>query len=132
MNIIKRLCTSFIDSLYRMILSCKNNIAVDAKIINVKRVKIGNRTSISFNSVLWADGKELVIGSNSTIHPYVYMRLYGGSINIGNNVYINPFSILYGHGGLTIGNDVLIAGHVMIIPANHLYLDKNKTIIEQG
>ena len=31
----------------------------------------------------------------------------------------NPFSIVYGHGGVKIGNGVRIAAHTVVIPANH-------------
>lgn len=40
--------------------------------------------------------------------------------------------MLYGHGGLTIGNDVLIATHVVIIPANHVFERRDVTISAQG
>ncbi|PZO38721.1 MAG: acyltransferase [Pseudanabaena frigida] len=57
---------------------------------------------------------------------------YGGNISIGSNCSINPYTIIYGHGGTKIGNNVLIAGHCMIIPNNHVYKDRSKTIWEQG
>lgn len=44
---------------------------------------------------------------------------YGGHIRIGDNCSINPFTIVYGHGGVRIGNGVRIAAHTVIIPANH-------------
>lgn len=44
---------------------------------------------------------------------------YGGDISIGDNCSINPFSIVYGHGGVRIGNGVRIAAHTVVIPANH-------------
>jgi acetyltransferase-like isoleucine patch superfamily enzyme len=47
---------------------------------------------------------------------------------IGNNVSINPYTILYGHGGLKIGNNTRIAAHVMVIPAEHNYEDRNTLI----
>jgi len=57
---------------------------------------------------------------------------YGGYIEIGDYCNINPFAILYGHGGLKIGNNVLIAAHTVIIPANHTFNDKNQLIRSQG
>jgi acetyltransferase-like isoleucine patch superfamily enzyme len=40
---------------------------------------------------------------------------------------------LYGHGkGLVIGNNVLIAGHCLIIPANHIFTRKDIPINKQG
>jgi acetyltransferase-like isoleucine patch superfamily enzyme len=44
---------------------------------------------------------------------------YGGDINIGHDCSVNPFAIVYGHGGVKIGNGVRIAAHSVIIPANH-------------
>ena len=44
---------------------------------------------------------------------------YGGDISIGDNCSLNPFAIVYGHGGVRIGDDVRIAAHTVIIPANH-------------
>ena len=39
----------------------------------------------------------------------------------GDNCSINPYCIIYGHGGLEVGNNVRIAAHTTIIPANHKY-----------
>jgi len=47
---------------------------------------------------------------------------YGGSIKIGNDCSINPYTIIYGHGkGVSIGDKVLIAAHTLIIPSNHTF-----------
>lgn len=132
MRLLSNISTRTLDIVYRVLLSIRYNVSIYANIINPRAVSIGRNTSVSFNSVLWADGNCITIGNNCTIHPYAYLRLYGGRITIGNNVYINPYSILYGHGNLIIGNNVLIAGHSMIIPANHNYQERNRTIIEQG
>ncbi|MBW4481634.1 MAG: acyltransferase [Tildeniella torsiva UHER 1998/13D] len=53
-------------------------------------------------------------------------------MEIGNNCSINPFSIIYGHGGVNIGNDVLIAAHVVIIPSNHNFDSLQHPIRTQG
>jgi acetyltransferase-like isoleucine patch superfamily enzyme len=74
----------------------------------------------------------MVIGENTIIHEFTYLRLYGGFIYIGNNCSINPFCVIYGHGGLKIGNNVRIAAHCTIIPANHIYANPSIPIVEQG
>ncbi|MEQ1554451.1 MAG: acyltransferase [Ferruginibacter sp.] len=57
----------------------------------------------------------------------------GGSIKIGNNCSINPYTIIYGHGkGVVIGDNVLIAAHCVIIPANHKFDRKDIPIKLQG
>lgn len=44
---------------------------------------------------------------------------------------MNPYSILYGHGGLIIGNGVRIAAHTVIVPANHRFDDTTRPIRQQ-
>jgi len=56
---------------------------------------------------------------------------YGGRITIGDDCSINPFCVLYGQGGLSIGNGVLIAAHTVIIPANHGFADPEIPIYRQ-
>lgn len=64
-------------------------------------------------------GGTIDIGERSVIHPGAMLLSYGGFIRLGKRCSVNPYSILYGHGGLVIGNDVRIAAHCVIIPANH-------------
>lgn len=56
---------------------------------------------------------------------------YGGDIRIAENVFIGPYCVLYGHGGLTIGRDTMIAAHTVIIPSNHSFADPDQTISNQ-
>ena len=57
--------------------------------------------------------KAAIISDGAIIAPY------GGSIEIGAHAYIGPYCVLYGHGGLTIGRNVMIAAHTIIVAANH-------------
>ncbi|HSM96186.1 MAG TPA: acyltransferase [Rhizomicrobium sp.] len=64
-------------------------------------------------------GGTIRIGDRSTIHPGAMLLAYGGFIRLGVNCSVNPYSILYGHGGLMVGDNVRIAAHCVVIPANH-------------
>jgi acetyltransferase-like isoleucine patch superfamily enzyme len=64
-------------------------------------------------------GGSIVIGRNCEFLRGSIVETYGGDIRIGSNVSLNYYSVLYGHGGLTVGDDVRIAAHVVVIPANH-------------
>jgi acetyltransferase-like isoleucine patch superfamily enzyme len=64
-------------------------------------------------------GGTIRIGARSTIHPGAMLLSYGGFIRLGTRCSVNPYSVLYGHGGLSIGDNVRIAAHCVIIPANH-------------
>ncbi|MBX9684740.1 MAG: acyltransferase [Hyphomicrobium sp.] len=60
------------------------------------------------------------------------MTYSGVRITIGADCTVNPFTVLYGHGGLTIGNFVRIATHTVIVPANHIFADRDVPITKQG
>lgn len=51
---------------------------------------------------------------------------------MGPNCSVNPFSILYGHGGLDIGKGVRIAAHTVIIPAKHNISTDDKPLYQSG
>ena len=72
------------------------------------------------------------IGSNTKIHDFVYLDARGGEIEIGHDCSLNDYCIVYGMGGVYIGNDVRIAAHTVIVSANHNYADPSKPIRLQG
>jgi acetyltransferase-like isoleucine patch superfamily enzyme len=80
---------------------------------------------------IWKGGS-ISIGPHSEIMTGVLIFTYGGKIAIGEHCSINPYCIIYGHGGVEIGKNVLIAGHTMIIPNNHLFKDVTIPIVFQG
>jgi len=57
---------------------------------------------------------------------------YGGDITIGDNCSVNPFTIVYGHGGTRIGNGVRIAAHTVIIPAHHNVVSDGQPLYLSG
>ena len=98
-------------------------------------IRLGKKVTISRHAYLhcYDESSTLEIGDRGHIMPYAMLMTHpGGRIRLGHNCSINPFTILYGHGGLEIGNDVRIAAHTVIIPANHVFLDPNIPIRQQG
>ena len=77
-------------------------------------------------------GGNISVGMFSEIHDYAMLLTCGGKIKIGIHCSVNPFSILYGHGGLIVGNRVRIAASTIIIPANHIFDNPAKPICDQG
>ena len=75
---------------------------------------------------------EIAIGKRAKIHPGSMLLAHNGKISIGDDFSLNPYSVLYGTGGLAIGNAVRIAAHVVIIPANHVFTDPDRPIHSQG
>jgi acetyltransferase-like isoleucine patch superfamily enzyme len=64
-------------------------------------------------------GGDIDIGPGTVIHRGAMLIPLGGHIRLGYRCRVNPYSILYGHGGLSIGDYVRIAAHCVIVPANH-------------
>ena len=90
-------------------------------------------TSIDSSVIInTSHGGTVAISKNCKIMESVILATYGGRISIGNNCSINPFCVIYGHGGLDIGNNVSIATHTVIVPANHKYENPDIPIRNQG
>ncbi len=49
----------------------------------------------------------------------VILDAHGGSIVLGSQVYLGPYTVIYGHGGVEIGDACLIAMHCRIVSSNH-------------
>ena len=95
-----------------------------------KKISIGERSTICKYAALEIDPGSLsessiMIGEDTLISSFAILRTYGGTIKIGNACFVNSFSVLYGHGDLTIGDGVLIGPQVTIVPVNHGFRDRN-------
>lgn len=77
-------------------------------------------------------GGRIIVGHNTSIGDFAYLMPCGGEIRIGSYCSIQLFCILYGHGGLTIGNYVRIAAQSLIIPSNHNVDALDEPIFLQG
>ena len=96
-------------------------------------VRLGKRVFVAAGAELVAErGEEIVVGDGGMILRGALLYPYGGRITIGKRVGINPYCVIYGHGGVTIGDDVLIATGCTIIPANHNIADLTTPINSQG
>lgn len=104
------------------------------RMMKIGNVLVGTNNRISNQVVIDTKlGGQIIIGSDNEVLHGVLLMSYGGTIHIGDRCSINPYTIIYGHGkGTIIGNDVLIAGQCMFIPANHKFDDLDKEISKQG
>lgn len=111
-------------------------IASNVEISGVlKNIRLGSNVRISKNVTLVCHDRDsyIEIGDGSILKPYAMLMTHpGGYIRIGSNCSVNPFCVLYGHGGLEIGNNVRIATHCVIIPADHRFDNLNALITDQG
>jgi carbonic anhydrase/acetyltransferase-like protein (isoleucine patch superfamily) len=104
-------------------------------------VILGHNVSLEYGVILkchppGSDGM-IRLGNNVRIQEYALIHSLMGLVDIGDDSYIGPHTVVYGHarngiGGTKIGRDVLIALHCKIIPANHVIDDVSRPIRSQG
>ena len=87
-----------------------------------KTVYIGPSTLFNLG---FRDGHpgRIFIGSGSHFQFAAVLDAYGGSISVGERVFIGPFVVMYGHGGIEIGDDCLLSMHVRILSSDHAVPD---------
>jgi acetyltransferase-like isoleucine patch superfamily enzyme len=96
-------------------------------------LKTGKKPDIFPHAIIkFINGGSITIGNNCMIEDYAVLSTHSGNISIGDNFAVESFSILYGAGGLTIGNNVIIAANTVIIPANHKFDRLDIPISRQG
>jgi len=97
-------------------------------------VFLGRGCRIDEHAFLSAPGDTRIdLADGVEIRPYVFLETQGGGfIRIGQRTAVNPFSLLYGYGGLSIGARCMIAGGAIIVAATHRTDDASRPLIEQG
>lgn len=83
------------------------------------------------NSFFKGSSGSIEIGKKVKISKGVIIDCFGGKVKIGNNVFIGPYTIVYGHGDVEIGSDCLIGMGCKIISANHTIPSRDKLIRKQ-
>tara|TARA_R110002073_G_scaffold56906_2_gene144967 strand:+ start:5582 stop:6091 length:510 start_codon:yes stop_codon:yes gene_type:complete len=83
-----------------------------------KKPKFGQRFEIETHRAL-SGLSSVKIGDNCWIEDDVRMEAWGGKIELGNDVFIGPQTIIYGHGTVTIGDSALISMQCRILSSNH-------------
>ena len=146
-----RITNAFYKYFFKLIVLIKYGIWGDfhihpsIKMKGVNHISLGVGTMIFDNSELntsaspyaapykkrFAKGK-IEIHKNVKIKDFVKLITYDGSIVIGENSSINPYSIIYGHGGVKIGKNVMIAAHTVIVSANHNFSEVEVPMNLQG
>ncbi|SFD10038.1 acyltransferase [Bacillus sp. UNCCL81] len=106
--------------------------SINYKIIYNKYLK-GPLFSMGKGGEILIIGKSssLIVGRNNVIRNNVSLRVTGGNLTFGNNVFINDNCSLVSRKSINIGNDCLIGQNVCIYDNNHNYKE-NISISKQG
>jgi acetyltransferase-like isoleucine patch superfamily enzyme len=61
----------------------------------------------------------ILCGPDLQLEDGVILDAWGGTIRLGTNVFIGPGAVIYGHGGVEIGDQTLVSMHCRILSSNH-------------
>jgi acetyltransferase-like isoleucine patch superfamily enzyme len=67
------------------------------------------------------------VGPECELGLGVELNAWGGRIRIQRHVFLGPYVVIYGHGGVEIGEDTLIAMHCCIVSSNHALAGRGRT-----
>ena len=72
------------------------------------------------------------IGDDSILGQGAMLWAFDGSIVLQGIVYVGPYAVIYGHGGVEIGTHTLISPHVTIVSSNHRVGRLDEVIMRSG
>ncbi|MFL5240820.1 MAG: acyltransferase [Gemmataceae bacterium] len=73
----------------------------------------------------------VMIESEVHLSQGVLLHAFGGAITLGRNIFIGPYTVIYGHGGVAIGANSLVSMHCRILSSNHSIPDGDTLIRSQ-
>ncbi|MBX0297857.1 acyltransferase [Halomicroarcula sp. F27] len=95
-------------------------------------VSISRSATVAVRSSLAVEQGQIDIGNSCHVYADAKILPCGGRVSLGAYSTLDPYSILYGHGGLDIGKGVRIGSHSTIVPANPVFSDPDEFIHTQG
>lgn len=124
---------------------CGKRVRIErnVRLKNPKKIKIGNNVHLRAGCQLYVQHNTMdkdkmsceyaiQLGDDVHIKENANLSTYGGSIVIGNRSNIGQNCVLYGQGGIVIGEDVLIAPNCVIVSGSHKFENPEIPINKQG
>ena len=68
------------------------------------------------------------VGPQCDLNQGVELSPWGGKIRLNRKVWLGPYVVIYGHGGVEIGEQTLISMHCTILSSNHTVPPKGTLI----
>jgi acetyltransferase-like isoleucine patch superfamily enzyme len=82
-------------------------------------VVLGANCTVGARVVADPGAGRIEIGSDSSLETGVVLASFGGRISVARWVFVGPYTVIYGHGGVSIGEGTLISMHCRILSSNH-------------
>ncbi len=79
---------------------------------------VGPGVSLGLDTALHVEG-QIEIAAKCELNQGVELNPWGGSIRLARRVWLGPYVVIYGHGGVEIGESTLVAMHCTVLSSNH-------------
>ncbi len=123
----------------RLFKQCGSGIILAENITfrGVTKIEIGNNVWIDSNALIDAspESQGLFLENDVEIHQGALIatgRTENSTVHIGQATRVGPYTCIFGHGGIHIGQSVLIAGHNFIVASQHRYHNPKIFVKDQG
>lgn len=125
---------------YRAILRADGPVAIEqsVRLRYARNIRLGRNVYLDHHVYLHACPGGITIGDDcrvmhgAILHVYNFRDLPHAGITLGQRCIVGEYSIIRGQGGVTIGNDVLIAPLVQILAIDHVVETSRVPIMDQG
>lgn len=99
--------------------------------LRLQGVELGGGGDIGPGVVVRPTPGRIRIGRDCSLETGVMLAAYGGTIDIDRWVFLGPYTVIYGHGDVTIGEGTLVAMHCRIVSSNHTIAPRRTDIRSQ-
>jgi acetyltransferase-like isoleucine patch superfamily enzyme len=79
---------------------------------------VGPGVSLGLDTTPQVKG-QIEIAAKCELNQGVELYAWGGSIRLARRVWLGPYVVIYGHGGVEIGESTLVSMHCTILSSNH-------------
>lgn len=79
---------------------------------------VGPHVSLGPDNVAKTNGV-VEVGDSCELNQGVELNPWSGSIRVARHVWLGPYVVIYGHGGVEIGEHTLVSMHCTILSSNH-------------
>lgn len=107
-----------------------SSVRLGTKVLGRGSVVLSSGSALTDGVTVDLRGGDLRVGARSLVARGAIVRV-GDHIDIGEDSTVMHYSILYGEGGITIGDRVLIGNHCLITSIGHLY-EGSEPVLMQG
>lgn len=102
----------------RIITACRRLWHSRTGVMIAAGCRLGPGISMNTGFANGARGR-ISVGPRAWLEAGVHLHAWGGSVELDPDVFIGPYAVIYGHGGVHIGERTLISMHCRILSSNH-------------